>query len=165
MDKYQQSQKNQLFKTDTHDPYRSQRFEGSAICPQCDSVYHAGNWTWKSPENTVIHDAQTVTCPACRRIDDNMPAGTLTLSGSFLLNHRNEIINLIENTEKKEKADHALERIIKMTDSGDDLIVTTTGIHLASRLGHALEAAYNGDSDYRYGDDEYVLTVSWKRDE
>ena len=108
MDKYQQSQKNQLFKSDTHDPYRSQRFEGSAVCPQCDSVYQAGNWTWKSPENTVIHDAQAVKCPACRRIDDNIPAGTLTLSGSFLLNHRTEIVNLIEHVEKKEKAEHAL---------------------------------------------------------
>ena len=165
MDKYQQSQKNQLFKSDTHDPYRSQRFEGSAICPQCDSVYQAGNWTWKSPENTVIHDAQPVKCPACRRIDDNMPAGTLKLSGSFLLNHRTEIVNLIEHTEKKEKAEHALERIINLTDSGDDLIVTTTGIDLVHRIGHALEAAYKGDSDYRYGDNEYGLSATWRRDE
>jgi hypothetical protein len=165
MDKYQQSQKNQLFKSDTHDPYRSQRFEGSAICPQCDSVYQAGNWTWKSHENTVIHDAQPVKCPACRRIDDNMPAGTLKLSGSFLLNHRTEIVNLIEHTEKKEKAEHALERIINLTDSGDDLIVTTTGIHLVHRIGHALEAAYKGDSDYRYGDNEYGLSATWRRDE
>lgn len=165
MDKFQQSQKSKLFKTSTHDPYCSQRVEGSAICPQCDAVYQAGNWTWKHPENTVIHDAQTVTCPACRRIEDNMPAGTLTLSGSFLLKHRNEIINLIKNTEKKEKAEHALERIIGLTDSAAALIVTTTGIHLANRLGHALEAAFKGNSDYRYGDDKYGLSVNWTRDE
>lgn len=94
-----------------------------------------------------------------------MPAGTVTLSGSFLLKHRNEIIHLIENTEKKEKVDHALERIINLADSGDDLIVSTTGIHLANRLGHALEAAYKGNADYQYGDDEYGLSVKWRRDE
>lgn len=165
MDKFQQSQKSKLFKTSIHDPYKLPRVEGSAICTQCDAVYQAGNWTWKHPENTIIPGAQAVTCPACRRIDDNMPAGTVTLSGSFLLKHRNEIIHLIENTEKKEKVDHALERIINLADSGDDLIVSTTGIHLANRLGHALEAAYKGNADYQYGDDEYGLSVKWRRDE
>jgi len=43
--------------------------------------------------------------------------------------------------------------------------VTTTGIHLANRLGHALEAAFKGNSDYRYGDDKYGLSVNWTRDE
>lgn len=165
MNKFQQSQKDNLFKTSTHDPYRLPRVEGAAICPQCNAVYQGGNWTWKHPENTVIHDARTVKCPACRRIVDDMPAGTLTLSGSFLQKHRKEIINLIENTEKKEKAEHALERIINLTDSAADLIVTTTGIHLANRLGHALEAAFKGTVDYQYGDDEYGLTVNWTRDE
>ena len=165
MNKFQQSQKDNLFKTSTHDPYKQPRVEGSAICPQCEAVYQSGNWTWKRPENTVIHAARTVECPACRRIVDNRPAGALTLSGSFLLKHRNEIIHLIENTEKKEKAEHALERIINLTDSGADLIVTTTGIHLANRLGHALEAAFKGKSDYRYGEDEYGLDVNWTRDE
>ncbi|AIC20116.1 ATPase [Pseudomonas sp. SK3(2021)] len=165
MDKYQQSQKNKLFKPAIHDPYYLQRIEGSAICSQCGAVYQAGNWTWKRPENTVIHDAQTVTCPACRRTEDNMPAGTLRLSGGFLLKHRDEIVHLLENTEKKEKADHALERIINLSDATDELIVTTTGIHLANRLGHALVAAFKGHSDYQYSDDEYGVSVNWTRDE
>lgn len=165
MDKFQQSHKDKLFKTLTHDPYRLQRIEGSGICPQCEAVCQAGNWTWNWPENTVMSNAQTVTCPACRRIADNQPAGTLTLSGSFLLKHRNEIINLVHNTEKQEKSEHALERIIQLTDSAGDLTVTTTGIHLANRLGHALEAAFKGKAHYRYGDNKYGLSVSWTRNE
>jgi hypothetical protein len=112
-----------------------------------------------------VSNAQTVTCPACRRIADNQPAGTLTLSGSFLLKHRNEIINLVHNTEKQEKSEHVLERIIQLTDSAGDLTVTTTGIHLANRLGHALEAAFKGKAHYRYGDNKYGLSVSWTRNE
>ncbi|WP_223484290.1 BCAM0308 family protein [Pseudomonas sp. A-RE-19] len=165
MDKFQRSQKDKLFKTPSHDPYCLQKVEGTAICSQCGAAYQAGNWTWKVPENTVIHDAQTVTCPACRRIEDNQPAGTLTLTGSFLLEHRGEIVNLIENTEKLENADHALERIMRLTDSEGALVVTTTGIHLANRLGHALKAAFKGHTDYQYGDDEYQLSVNWTRDE
>lgn len=125
-------------------------------------VYQADNWTWKHPENTVIHEAQTVTCPACRSIDDNMPVSTLTLSGSFLLNI--EMNHQPDRKHRKEKAEHALERIINLTDSAADLIVTNTGIHIANRLGHALEAAFNGNSDYQHGDDEYGLSVNWTPD-
>ncbi|SEE61181.1 BCAM0308 family protein [Pseudomonas migulae] len=165
MDKFQQSQKNKLFKTPTHDPYSASRIEGAAVCPKCEAVYGAGTWSWKRPENTVVHGAQTLTCPACRRIEDDRPAGTLTLSGSFLHKHRGEIIQLIEHTEKKEKAEHALERIIKLDDATDDLVVTTTGIHLANRLGHALEAAFKGSSEYHYSDSEYGVNVRWSREE
>ena len=35
MDKYQKSQKDKLFKSTVHDPYRVQRVEGSAVCPHC----------------------------------------------------------------------------------------------------------------------------------
>ncbi|NWD57756.1 ATPase [Pseudomonas veronii] len=165
MDKYQQSQKNKLFKTSPHDPYCLPRVEGSAVCPQCDAVYQAGNWTWNRPENAVVHDAQTVTCPACRRIADNMPAGTLMLSGGFLQKHHDEIIHLIENTEKTEMAEHALERIMRVTEVADDLMVTTTGIHLANRLAHALEGAFKGKAQYRYGDSQYGVNVTWARNE
>lgn len=165
MDKYQRSQKEKLFKTSAHDPYCMQRVEGSAICSQCGAVYQAGNWSWNRPENTVVHGAQETTCPACKRIADNVPAGTLTLSGSFLHKHRNEIVHLMENIEKTEKAEHALERIIKLADSADDLIVTTTGIHLANRLGHALEGAFKGKSDYQYSREEYGVNIRWTRDE
>lgn len=165
MDSYQQSQKSKLFKTPPHDPYCQPRMQGSAVCPQCDAVYQAGNWTWNRPENTVVHNAQSVTCPACRRIVDNVPAGTLTLSGGFLHQHHDEIIHLIENTEKQEKAEHALERIIHLTDVADDLKVTTTGIHLANRLGHALEAAFKGEARYCYDDTQYGVQVTWARNE
>lgn len=42
--------------------------------------------------------------------------------------------------------------------------MTTTGIHLANRLGHALKAAFKGHADYQYSD-EYGVSVDWKRDE
>lgn len=91
------------------------------------------------PENTLVPNAQSVTCPACRRIADNAAAGTLTVSGSFWPQHRGEIVHLFEHIEKGKG--RALERIIHLTDTADELTVTTTGVHLANCLGHALEAA------------------------
>jgi len=163
MDKYQQSQKNKIFKEGTHDPYRMDRVSGAALCPQCGSLYQEGNWTWHIPESTIVGDAEETVCPACRRIADDRPAGTLKLSGKFLHDHQEEILNLIHHTEEVEKAEHAQERIIKVVEVDDALEVTTTGIHLASRIGHALNAAYKGNSHYHYSDDETHLTVNWER--
>ncbi|WP_409318279.1 BCAM0308 family protein [Pseudomonas sp. KCJK9016] len=165
MDKFQQSQKNKLFKNASHDPYSAPHTEGPAVCPKCEAVYTAGTWSWKRQENTVVHGAQTLICPACRRIEDNRPAGILTLSGGYLHLHRGEIVQLIKHTEEKEKAEHPLERIIKLDDAADDLVVTTTGIHLANRLGHALKGAFKGNSEYRYSDSEYGMSVRWSREE
>ncbi len=107
---------------------------------------------------------EEVVCPACRRIADRAPAGMVRLSGAFLQGHRDEITHLLHNTEAREKPDHPLERLIEIVEDGDELVATTTGMHLANRIGHALEAAYDGDSDYRYSDSELFLSVDWRRD-
>jgi hypothetical protein len=163
MDKYQRSQKDKIFKEKSHDPYRMEHVRGAALCPQCGALYQEGNWTWHIPESTVAANAEETVCPACRRIADDRPAGTLTLSGKFLHDNQQEIINLIHHTEGVEKAEHAQERIIKVVEVNDGLEVTTTGIHLASRIGHALNAAYKGNSHYHYSDDENHINVSWER--
>jgi NMD protein affecting ribosome stability and mRNA decay len=160
MDKHQQSQRNKLFKPAQDDPYLEMP-GGSAHCPQCGAVRHQGRWSW---QQAVPEDAQAHACPACRRIADDQPAGTLRLTGSFLAAHREEVLGLIHNTEAAEKAQHALERLIKVSERGDGLQVTTTGIHLAQRLGHTLTGAFKGECSYQYADDEHHLAVHWSRD-
>lgn len=164
MKKFQLREKNKQFTTQPNDPYFFQRIDGAAICSKCEALYHAGKWTWKLPESTLLAKAERVTCPACQRIDDDKPAGALTLSGDFLHEHRNEIINLIRTHEKMEKAEHALERILKLTESNDGLVVSTTGVHLANRIGYALKAAYKGHSHYHYSEEQSFLSIRWGRD-
>ena len=162
MDKYQQSQKSKIFKpAHNDDPYLALRPSGAAVCPQCGVYYQDGNWTWKAQPP---HAAQSVECPACRRIADNAPAGTVKLSGDFLHEHQEEILSLIKHTEAMEKADHALERLLNVHADDDGMEVTTTGMHLANRLGHALNAAYKGRSHYHYSDDETHVSIAWHRD-
>lgn len=161
MDK-QQSQKNQLYPpTQQGDPYLKPPSSGSALCPQCGAIYQQGRWAW---QDSPPADAQPIDCPACQRIADDQPAGTLQLSGHFLDEHRDEIRNLIHNTEAAEKAQHALERLLKITDTEAGLQVTTTGVHLANRIGHALSAAYKGRAEYSYSEEEHHASVHWHRD-
>jgi NMD protein affecting ribosome stability and mRNA decay len=62
------------------DPYQHQKkLHEGVVCPQCGAVYHQGSWRWMARAEGVAEDL----CPACRRINDNFPAGVVTLRGDF----------------------------------------------------------------------------------
>lgn len=90
--------------------------------------------------------------------------GTVSLRGAFVKQHADELCGLVRNTEELEKSEHPLERLIAISDSADGLDVTTTGLHLAQRIGHALEAAYDGELQIHYNHEEYYVDIHWQRD-
>jgi len=94
---------------------------------------------------------------------DAYPAGSVTLSGSFLETHRGEIVNLVKNETKKEAEEHPLKRIMDMKDTDEGLLVTTTDSHLARSIGESLARAYQGELDFHYTQGD-LLRVVWKRD-
>jgi len=132
----------------------------ATICPTCGALYVNGRWTWQK-QDTYQHQSL---CPACRRTEENQPAGHIELRGRFLKVHHNEIINLILMTEETEKAAHPLERIMSISDQDGAVVIRTTGIHMACRIGKALSRSYKGDYDFQYGDGEQFIFVSWKRE-
>ena len=143
------------------DPYRhAAKPPEPTKCPECKAVFAEGRWTWaKAPA-----DANELVCPACQRIHDCFPAGYVTIKGAFLSEHRDEIVNLIENHEKKEKAARPLQRIMAIDDKRDGALeVTTTDSHLARGIAEALHGAYKGELKLRYSRDENLLRASWKR--
>jgi hypothetical protein len=48
-------------------------------------------------------------------------------------------------------------------DQPDKIVITTTDVHLARRIGEAVHHAYQGDLDVKYSPDEYMVRVSWSR--
>ena len=94
---------------------------------------------------------------------DGYPAGIVTLSGSFLVDHREEIVNLAKNLAKKENEEHPLKRIMEMAESDEGIRLTTTDSRLARTIGDALARAYEGELHYEYTEDD-LLRVTWKRD-
>jgi NMD protein affecting ribosome stability and mRNA decay len=144
-----------------HDPYHSKKkLAEPTVCPECGAIYRAGRWQWgKAPA-----DAHQDLCPACQRIKEHCPAGFLTLSGEFLGQHRDEILQLLHHVEAREKADHPLKRLIMLQDeTNGDIVVTSTDPHLARALGEAIHDAYKGDLKFDYQKGEYLLRVSWHR--
>ncbi len=158
---FQEGRHLQLFDDPIHDPYQlREKLAEPCVCSDCGAVYHQGRWQWSvAPE----HAAQ-VRCAACQRIHDHLPAGYVTLEGHFITQHHDEILQLIHHVEENEKREHPLQRIMALEQLPESLLVTTTDIHLARGIGEALHHAYQGDLDFHYNKEEYLLRVRWRRE-
>ena len=147
-------------KARNEDPYRmTAKPPEPTICPACRAVFHQGRWRWGArPE-----DPHEEYCPACQRIRDEFPAGYVMIKGEFIKDHRDEIVALITAKEKRQKAEHPLQRVMAIEDLRDGLQVSTTDSHLARGIGEALYDAYKGDLKLRYSRDENLLRATWRR--
>ena len=160
MDKGRFGRKDRLIKERVHDTYRSrEKARNGARCSECGASYLNGRWTWTEADADVLE----TTCPACLRIADKYPAGYIEMRGRFFKEHREEIVNLVRNVEKQERGERPLERIMNIKKQQDLTLVTTTGIHIARRIGEALNRSYQGNFSLRYEDDDQRVRVSWER--
>lgn len=155
-----QAHKGRTYEQRLEDPYlEREKWQEPSVCPDCNAIYHKGRWQW----GEAAEDAHPHRCPACSRIHDKIPAGFLTLQGDFVSGHKDEILHLIRNLETKEKAGHALERIMAVDEEGDKITVSFTGVHLAKSSGDALHHAYQGDLDIDFNERDAQIRLSWTR--
>ena len=143
-----------------HDPYHARSKPAEpAVCPQCGLVYHKGRWQrGVRPEKAHEH-----ICPTCHRVNDQNPAGYITLAGSYMDAHGEEILRLVRNEETREAEGHPLQRIMGIENKEGMVSVTTTDVHLARRIGDALHAALHGELTVKYSPDEFLVRVDWRR--
>src|SRR5205085_1601600 len=67
------------------DPYQPRgKYHEPTVCADCRAVFRRGRWAHAdAPEG-----ARSDLCPACRRIREKLPAGSVTLEGAFYTAHR-----------------------------------------------------------------------------
>jgi len=158
MDKGKFGRRDRLVKEKHHDTYREDKKRSEpSVCPDCGAVFTGGRWTWIE----VPEGAAKSSCPACQRIADDYPAGYVELKGPFFTQRREEILNLVSNEEKMEKGEHPMERVMKIEHGEDHTLITTTGVHMARRIGEAVTRAYQGELTFTYGDNEKTIRVQW----
>lgn len=150
--------RDRLLQEKVHDAYKIKgKLAEPSVCRECGAVFHQGRWQW----GAAPAGAHEETCPACHRIHDSYPAGFVTLQGAFFHAHRDEIMHLVRNHEQRERAEHPLQRIMNVEEQDDEVLVTTTDIHLARGIGEALHHAYQGELEFHYNPEENLLRVHW----
>ncbi len=144
------------------DPYkRPAKPHDHMVCPQCKAVYEDGRWHWgAAPEGS--HE---MLCQACQRTLDRFPAGSLTLTGSLIAAKKDELVRLAYNEEKAERSEHPLNRIMDIeAKDHSEVVISTTDIHLPTRIAKALTKAYGGKMDEHFDEQGYFVRVNWHRD-
>ncbi len=151
---------NRMIRERVHDPYKTRmKLPQLTVCPQCGAVFHDGRWQW-TRRPTAAHEEL---CQACHRINDEYPAGVVTLSGAFVQKHKDEILHLARNQEEQEKTEHPLHRIMSIEERDGSIVINTTDVHLPRRIGQKLFDAYEGEFGFHYDEAGYFIRVNWAR--
>lgn len=148
------------FNAERKDPYEvAGKYGEPTECRDCGAVIDRGRWEW----GTASPGGEKIVCPACRRIRDKLPAGTLVVEGPFAVEHREDLLRLIRKEAERESKEHPMNRLMQVEETPERVEVATTDIHLPRRIGEALQRAYDGELDIKHGQDEYTVRVHWRR--
>jgi hypothetical protein len=132
-------------------------------CPGCGAVFREGRWQWEREGLPGL--AHEELCTACQRVNDNYPAGILTIKGPVVVSNKAELLALARRNEQAEKAEHCQNRIMAIEEPAEDeLTIKTTDIHLPRRIGKAIDRAFHGDLQIHYDEGNYFVRVEWRRD-
>ncbi len=138
----------------------------AAVCGKCHLVYQNKRWSMDEAEAGRLlaeSQARRGTCPACRRMEDSLPAGIVTFSGTYFMQHEREILDIIKNTESKSRVSNPLGRVMEISQDGSVLTVSTTEDKLAQKLGKEVYRAHKGELRYLWAHDQNMVRVNWQR--
>jgi len=91
--------------------------------------------------------------------------GIIKISGNFLLDHENEVVNLVKHEGElaaKRNPAHKINKIEKV-DGGIHVELSTH--NMALHIGKQLEHAYKGKHTFKFLKDEKYVEVLWRRDD
>ena len=150
--------------------HRSQHaLKEPAVCSSCGATYAKRRWSKGNGEAqsaAVKHfrPPNMVICPACKQKKTSVPRGFVTIEGPFFVSHREEFQRLLQNEAARAAEDNPLAQIMDWDLSDAKFTVTTTTEHLAQRLGHVLEKAFGGKTNYDFSHENKLARVNWSRD-
>lgn len=144
------------------EPYRPKAGlpEGTS-CKGCGIIYR--NKRWQIETAPPGRAAGEILCPACQRIAGQDPAGVVTLSGPYLAQHKEEILNTVRQQERKHREKNPLGRIMEIKEEDGQITVTTTEDKLAQKIGREVYKSQRGELHYQWSHDQRMVRVAWMR--
>jgi NMD protein affecting ribosome stability and mRNA decay len=164
--KFAREEKGQRTERSTNVYLPKKGMKETAVCGRCNLIYQNKRWYMDEAEARRLLAENHVnrgTCPACRRMEDSIPAGIATFSGAYFGQHEAEILDIIKNTETRSREKNPLGRVMEITQEGNVLTVSTTEDKLAQKLGREVYRAHKGELRYQWAHDQNMVRVKWER--
>lgn len=151
----------------TSDPYLPKKGSPAVgVCPICHVISKKKRWYVDEDESAALvrSGATLRRCPACCKIADGFPSGVLMLRGAFLKFHRDELLKIARNEERRARGINPLERIMGIRDGDRYVELLTTDGKLAQRIGREIRKAYQGTVSFKWSEDADLIRVTWTRE-
>jgi hypothetical protein len=159
-------QKGKTTKVFTPNMKKGKHLSGDIICRYCNAIYQEKHWCAFNKLNPAnIDKLQKGVCPSCHEERGHVSDGVVTITGTFVKNHRKEIDGIIINTEARELKRDIMNRIERIDSNADAIIVYTTKNQLAAEIGKNLDKAYKGgELEIKWSKDDKPVSVKWHKD-
>jgi len=141
---------------------RSDKYPSDTKCPKCGLLFHEG--VWKRASTAGKQEVRWKLCPACLQARNRRVGGTVMLAGSFIAQHREELLNRIRNVETNTSEERPLERVISIKENKDFIIISATTEHLVARIAKSIHRDFGGSLELRYAPEDKFATARWHRD-
>lgn len=134
------------------------------ICVACDAVYHRKTWRRRATSRAMRERAVLALCPACQQERAGTPYGILSLRGSYLAAHEQELLGRVRHVASRAAYTQPERRLIEVRSSPDGIDLFTTSQKLAHRMAREVKKAFGGDVRYAWSDRDGSLVARWDRD-
>lgn len=114
------------------------------ICPDCSAVYFEKSWRHNLNEYKELGTEKNIrfeVCPADRMRRDNMFEGELIIE-NIPSEVYQEVVNLIRNIGERAFKRDVLDRILKLEEQRNRVVVRTSENQLAISIGKQVQRAY-----------------------
>lgn len=138
------------------------------VCPRCNAVYDGHRWIPEPDEEFMrrvkIANPEEKLCPGDLRLEKKQVEGVVTLKGAFMVEHRDEISNLVSRVARKGRSRNVAARIFEIRSGDGELTIETTDEHLAERIGKEVEKAFKGNLEIKWQEKDHFARVVWTRE-
>ena len=90
--------------------------------------------------------------------------GIIKISGNFLLDHEDELVNLIKHEGQLAEQKNPDHKVVKIEKVNGGIVAEISDHNLALHIGKCLTHAYKGEHSYKFLKGEKFVEVDWRRD-